>query len=167
MVLKFFPDIFLRFIFVFINFLFLVKLHILIFCFLFSGNSIVVGSRVNIITTSPEIVSPIIDTSLKRSSTSPDGQFVTKKLLLTKNTTILPKNDNIEIEKNSAKVRVFKKLPALKIREVPLWIENEKEKQFLINENSPTKISESTSQGIIQINPVIHVQNAASKSTGT
>lgn len=120
-----------------------------------------------ITTTSPEIISPIIDTTLKRTSTSVDSQSAAKKLLLTKNPTILPKND-IQIERNTSKVRVFKKLPALKIREVPLWIDNnEKEKQFLITENSPSKINETTSRGIIQINPVIHVQNAASKSTGT
>lgn len=131
---------------------------------MFKGNSIIVGSKVNIITTNPEIMSPIIDTSLKRAATPHDGQFSSKKLLMSKNSTFLPKSE-IQNDRNSPTVRVFKKLPALKIRQVPLWIDNEKEKQFLINENSSTRVSES--RGIIQINPVIHIQNAASKSTGT
>ncbi|XP_033208261.1 cyclic AMP-dependent transcription factor ATF-2 [Belonocnema kinseyi] len=137
------------------------------------GNSIVVGSKVNIIPANAEMVPAIpipIDASIKRTSLPVEVPILTTKLILSrgKNTTILPndKGDN-KITGALSRARLFKKLPALKIVDVDPGMISERDEQFLILQSSPASVSKFNSRDIIEMNPMIHVENAASKSTGT
>lgn len=115
----------------------------------------------------PEVLPVSISAnSAKRSAsyTCSESPSIPKKQSLPKNPVILPKVNcgNLAIPNAT----IIKNIPTLKIVGVNQFLpEKEEAKQILIVQNQPSKIGETTSRQIIQINPNYEVENATPKST--